>query len=446
MSAVSLSIGVDDQTRSPLGENLKAVQNVDAQYDLEKLMEPISPPPSLILCGEPPEGVSLAEVAQMLRALYQVTPIYFLARSQSRFDRKVLIKNGFTDVFFLPLDQDVMQKAIAELIAKIKKIGGLYRSVKLVDVSPGTVLDFDTFIYLPMNNKYIKFSSSGDSMEAERVAKLKGHKMSSVFVSFNEVQKFYEYTAKTLKELGRSSVISETERSERMHSAVRDLFGGFFSDAATGTDGGKRVVEDCQKIVKSYIVTTDAGKWYERILAVSGEGTDTYSHASNVSTYASIFAIALGLGSVEDIALAGLLHDIGMSKVPLDIQSKPQESWLPSERDAYELHPEHSVALIKDRKLVVSPLVHKIILQHHELFNGTGFPKKLRGDRICIEAQVLGLADYFDEMTALVQGKPRMQPAEAIQRLKRMAADDPSKAIFNPALLGKIMALFPTES
>ena len=67
----------------------------------------------------------------------------------------------------------------------------------------------------------------------------------------------------------------------------------------------------------------------------------------------------------------------------------------------YEKHVDYTLDVIKEKKLILSDLVRKIIYQHHEKYNGMGYPRQLSGDRICIEAQVLSLADKFDYMTVL---------------------------------------------
>lgn len=441
----TLSIGLDEKLVSQFKPALTDVQNTDIPYDLDKIMEPLQNPPSLIFCGLPPSDISTAEIAQILRSQYQGASIFLVGESKDKLDRKTLIKNGFTDVYFLPLDQEMMVQSISEMIVKLKNIGKLYRQVKVIDLKSDSVLDFDTYIYLPVNNKHIKFSKATKKIEGQKIQKLKETSTGSLFVSHDELSKFYQYTAKLLKEMGSSETLSETEKTERLHSAVRDLFSGMFTDTSAGIDSGKKVVEDCQNIIKSYLTAGKSDSWYERILNASSKGSDIYSKATNVSTYAALFGMALGLKTVEDIALAGLLHDIGLARVPYEILRKSPDQWTPEEKAIYQQHPEFSIELIKERKLIVSDLVYKIIQQHHEKFSGTGFPKAYSGGRICIEAQLIALADLFEDMIATAPGKVKMTPAQAIKELHAMSLADPSKAAIDPSILKKIMTLFPAD-
>ena len=111
--------------------------------------------------------------------------------------------------------------------------------------------------------------------------------------------------------------------------------------------------------------------------------------------------------------------------------------------ELYQKHPQTSVNLVKSRKIVVPDIVTKIILQHHELYNGTGYPSGLFGDRICKEAQILALADRFDYLTRLIPGKPLLTPSQAVEQLRREQVNDPSRIHYNPDLLKRLLTLFP---
>ena len=414
--------------------------------DVEKLLSvDLQPPPQLIISTPSSSGAAPREIAQLLSSQYLGTSVYLIADQSLHLDRKLLLKNGFKDVFLMPMDRGVLEQNLREFVANSTKEGKVFRSVKLIDVSPETKLEFDTYIYLPANNKHIKFTSSGTSLSRERAERLKSHQVGSLFVPAPEMKKFYEYTSNRLKEIRSSSDLSETERAERLKSSVRDLFGSIFSEAVDSTESGKGLVSEGQKIVKSYLTTDGGQNWFSRFQAISADTVDSYSHASNTAAYATLFAIGLNLPNVEEIAMAALLHDLGMARVPKEILDKPRNQWTPAETEKFQKHIDYTMDIIREKKLILSDLVRKAIMQHHEKFNGTGYPKGLAGTRIAVEAQLLVIADLFDELTTIQPGRPRMTPNQAIAKFHEEMTGDPGKMMFDHEKKKKILALFPDE-
>ncbi|MBC7690304.1 MAG: HD domain-containing protein [Methylotenera sp.] len=424
--------------------------------DLEALMEEtFTLVPAIILCSQPPEGISLIEVAQLLRMRFQNSKILFITSQREGFERKSLQKNGFDDAFLMPIDSTVLQEFLKDELAKISQ-GAIrtFRSVKLMDLEAGEVLDFDTFLFFPMNKKYVKYSASGDSLDKDQTKKLAKHQVGSVHVTVDQMQKVYDFTAGRLKKLGAATGVSETEKRERIQGAVRELMVGLFNDSAKeGTiEQGRAVIADCQGIVKSYITNSgkDSASWYEKLLNLSGSDANSYSHSGNTATYAALFSLGLGIGDPEQLAIAGLLHDIGMVDVPEEIQLKRESEWTEEEKNIFQKHPEFSVSLIKNRNMIVPEIVMKMIMMHHEKVSGGGYPRGLAGPKFLKEAQVLGLANRFDELTALVEGKATLTPKQALDQIKADSLDNPSIASFDPEIVNKLVAMFsqgnPTES
>jgi response regulator RpfG family c-di-GMP phosphodiesterase len=329
-------------------------------------------------------------------------------------------------------------------MAQLGSAERVFRRVQILDLTADAVLNFNTYLYLPANRKHVKFSSAGDSLDQARVDRLKRHAVGALAIPVEEMKEFYSYTAQSLKKLNQGTGLSETERKERLESTTRELITSLFDDAATSTEAGKTTVADMQNVIKSYI--TDSGTkgdgWYNRFLAATASGAGSYSRAATISTYAALFAIGLGIQEVEDVALAALLHDLGMSTVPEVVVNTPPQQWLQADRDIYEAHPEATVRIIRERKLVVSELVYKFILQHHEKFNGTGFPKKLSGDRIAVGAQLIGIAEALYESTVPREGQTTTPARAVLEQLARQAAENPTLASFQPDLLKKICRLF----
>ena len=129
----------------------------------------------------------------------------------------------------------------------------------------------------------------------------------------------------------------------------------------------------------------------------------------------------LGLGEKELFSLgyASFLHDIGKAKIPADILRKPgklnDREW-----EMMKKHPQWGRDLILDHlSSSFFTRVAEIVHQHHERYNGTGYPQGLEGDEILVEAQILAAVDAYD---AMIHGRPyqdNVPREEALQEIKR---------------------------
>ncbi len=424
-----MAFGVDEPALKLIKAALSRVQFQEMPLDIQVMLNnPLNYEPDLVFCGQLNAKINIVEAAMGIRSLYATAPIYYATSERRGFDRRALTKNGFTDAFLMPMDQAIIRDLISEGTADFK-------NVALVDLKPETVLNFDTYVLLPMNRKYIRFSSAGWPMDPVRIKRLLAHHVVSMHVQRADLKKFYEFSATQLKALAQDTAISATERLERMHAAVRSLLTGFLTNTSE--------MQDCTQIVHSYVLSggEEQASLYEKILRLAASGGDGYTHVSNVSTLASMLAMALAPASVEHVALAGLLHDIGMADVPIEVQTKAAESRTVKDNLLYQRHPEHSVELLTARKIQMPEEVIKIVQQHHERADGQGYPNKLPGNQVLKAAQILAFADEFDYMMTVTMGKPRLDPKTAINQLLQSTAysqelrEDLSK-LFNASAAG----------
>jgi putative nucleotidyltransferase with HDIG domain len=146
----------------------------------------------------------------------------------------------------------------------------------------------------------------------------------------------------------------------------------------------------------------------------------TARHCMSVAGFAADWAHKLKF-SVDDQKLftqAGLLHDIGKMNVPLAILDKPTQL-TDEERAIINRHPEDGLEIV-NQDLNVSPIVKDIIHSHHELLDGSGYPRGISGAEISDVVRCMTIIDIYSALIDTRAYKRAMSPDEAYQVLASM--------------------------
>ena len=170
---------------------------------------------------------------------------------------------------------------------------------------------------------------------------------------------------------------------------------------------------------------------------------DAWGHSTRVARLALAIADEVGLEdeSLIDLERGALLHDVGKLDMPAAILAKPaplsDREW-----DVMRTHPQVGFDLV--RRLPGFERAADFVLAHHEAFDGSGYPRALRGAEIPVAARILTVADSYDSMTHPHTQRPALPPALAICEIERCSGSqfDPDIA---PAL-GPVLAAAAREA
>ncbi|MGN0571185.1 MAG: HD-GYP domain-containing protein [Candidatus Fimenecus sp.] len=133
--------------------------------------------------------------------------------------------------------------------------------------------------------------------------------------------------------------------------------------------------------------------------AVDAKDPYTRGHSDRVAKYAAEIARRYGLKplKVSDIYYSALLHDIGKIGIPDEILKKPGKLT----KEEYEIIKTHAAIgadIVKD--ITAIPNIRRGICDHHEWYDGSGYPRGLRGNNISLEGRIIGMADAYDAMAS----------------------------------------------
>ena len=152
--------------------------------------------------------------------------------------------------------------------------------------------------------------------------------------------------------------------------------------------------------------------------SIESSDTYTYGHCERVASISAALGAALGLEGPDltAIRLGAYLHDVGKVKVPHEILNKPG----PLTRDEFEVIQMHTIWGIELLDSVEFPWdIKPIIRWHHEKYDGSGYPDRLKGDQIPVAAQVVGIADVYDALTTTRAYRGAMTHKEAVAEIRR---------------------------
>ncbi len=203
-----------------------------------------------------------------------------------------------------------------------------------------------------------------------------------------------------LTDRGGSGDFTETER--RLVQSIADM-----ASIACANLRNRRSLE------KSYFDTVGA-------LASALEAKDhyTHGHSQRVTSMCMVVADVMGFGNekLDQIMFAGMLHDVGKIGIPESILLKP-DRLTNEEFQAIREHPAVGQRMVSHISFLSS--AGQIIRNHHERWDGKGYPDGLRGEQIELPARIMAIADSYDAMTTDRSYRRRLQPSQVMDELMK---------------------------
>jgi len=165
------------------------------------------------------------------------------------------------------------------------------------------------------------------------------------------------------------------------------------------------------------------------VQALETRDSETHGHSERVVTFSLRLGIEIGLDkdALRNLELGALLHDIGKIGVPDAILRKPA-ALTPEEWDKMKLHPQHGQKILRNIPFLEGAT--QLVAQHHEKWDGSGYPCCLRGEGIDIGARIFAVVDAFDAMISDRVYRRGRSYQDALEELERFAGTQ-----FDPLLV-----------
>jgi len=207
----------------------------------------------------------------------------------------------------------------------------------------------------------------------------------------------------------------EIHRARDVQREANSVMQGILADVRIGKQIKGEEVEGVVGVVTDSILRNrDALVSLTRI-----KQKDNYTFQHSVSVCVLLISLCRELGyehaTIKDAGFGGLLHDVGKMRVPDEILNKPGA--LTAEE--FEIMKSHA-ALAPDilrQTPGISQLAIDIAAQHHERYDGTGYPYGLMGEEISVFSQLTAIVDVYDAMTSVRVYKKAMDPVEVLRKI-----------------------------
>jgi HD-GYP domain-containing protein (c-di-GMP phosphodiesterase class II) len=224
----------------------------------------------------------------------------------------------------------------------------------------------------------------------------------------------------------------ELKEAKKVHKETKDVIKNVMEDARMGksisSGDAKKVVDD---MTESIMRNRDA-----LLCLTQLKKRDEYTsfHSINVCVLCLAFGRHMGYqkNELRDIGIGALLHDIGKMKIPDEILNKAG-SLTEEEFKIMKRHVIYSAEILSSSH-GISPRALDIPLQHHERYNGSGYPKGLKGDEISILGLISSITDVYDAITSNRIYHNGMQSHEALKKMYEWRGKD-----FHPIFLERFI-------
>lgn len=406
-----LTIGLSPDTREKIVPHLRKVEEVNFSQaeDLKRWVSSVGGPSyDVVFAGKEISDVDPTEIAQLIRMKAPTTPAMFLAGQGDKSQVPILKKNGFDNVYILPKEEPQLRLKMHQLeeewTKSMRRDGWV--PVGVCELEPDTELDFAIGLFLKLNNKMVVVANKGDKLDESRLERLNHAGVHHVMVARQDLQAYTSYSARRLWELTQSApYMNEEERREKLHRSVRAIVRGLFHPKDMNLEANEEQRRQATAIVSRFIVKANPPPWLFEFMKQPSDLNMPSGRMNLASTLAGLFAIGLEMENVANVVAAALFQDVGLNESEIKTHH------------TNKAHVQLSVNILQARWSSAPQEVCDAISQHHERWDGRGFPQGLKGDQISKAAQLIALANHFTSVLSSNRNNP-VDPAEVLRELE----------------------------
>jgi len=321
------------------------------------------------------------------------------------------------------------------------------------------------YAYLKLNNRFVKLFKKDDVILKSQIEHYIKRGLTSVWSSVDFFDAWKGYMAQKIQILEaeedwykhtrhessamvvdviKAQDFSLDEKAQVLSEIGKNLSETLFSFQDSNPEEIEKAFKRCKEITEDIIrvasMAHKMGTLYEDIQKIIDLELE---HSGAVSTFSVMFALVLGYSEpkiLSDISFAGIFHDVGMSKLPIELTQIPVIQLSKEQFAIYQTHVQSGLDHLKKMKIPITNNVKMMIEQHHEYLNGSGYPKHISGFEFNELSQILAIGDFLHELVIGLYDSIKHPLPEAFERMKQIIRNQNNHdSLFSPDLMVAIL-------
>ncbi len=377
---------------------------------------------------------SCSQVLKFIKTNYTNQRVFIIVNDQAMVDSDMvteekLIKLGALEMLVRPFELEALKdrieghQSLGDLMSSITKREGVsaeteveqgdeeFTKIKIDEFYSAQAVLFNIFIKMN-SGRYLKILNTGDTFSKDRIDKYKNEKkVEFLYFHNSDRRKFVQYNNFLAKKLIENKNVPAISKVNMLKNVTEK----FIEDTYTVgmkpqvIDQGKAVCETVFSLIESQ------ADLYSILRSYQNFDPNAFSHAFLVTLYSTAIIKQFDWQSkatIETTAMACMFHDIGKTLLPKEFVELQPKDMTPEQIELYRQHPELGMKLVENNRMMNNS-VKQVIYQHHEAYDGTGYPNGTKGNKILTLANIVCLADTFVHLMM----DHKLQPTEALKKI-----------------------------
>lgn len=287
-----------------------------------------------------------------------------------------------------------------------------YMKIRLNSIHPMAPVPFDIFVHI--GDKYIHYLRSGDRLAADKIENFERRAPDAFFIYASERDNYKGYVKAQMN----SDELPAKEKALILRESSMSLVEELFESPDVG-----RALRESREVITEFVSFMDQDPdAMAHLIGLSSHDFYTYNHSLDVGIYSLGLAKVVGYSGKElnEMGQGALFHDVGKRHVSVDIICKAgpldDVEWAQMQK-----HPQYGLMILNNYP--VSEVVKACCFEHHESFQGNGYPQQLLSSEIHPGARIVAITDTYDALTTKRSYNAPMMPGDALNMMNQKLAN-----------------------